>query len=330
MSAQSRPGQQYDDSINYQRMTASQFAIFRKAQEQRRREADYRRHRLQHWLTSLEAAVPAPEIKYSEEPDRARGCGHRDGDLTAKCNGQSQKVGPCREATFGTPAAQNGDAALGQTWSDEYGDATHNIKTVPAEVSDEVKRFGVKLPLEAVREPAPANPPFTNVVPKPFEQDDTALAARDVLQDLCTILQDTRESVALKRHEDVWNHLTHGLILRLGFRSHAAFLHSWHHDPSKPRYSVRCESVMNATIDGGCITKMKGSGPPGPACHMETIVASDGTVLQVCAPESLLTPEHSTSSHNKVDFILALNMAEETPLRRTVDELDKHVNQTAP
>ncbi|KAK8130798.1 hypothetical protein PG999_003178 [Apiospora kogelbergensis] len=205
-----------------------------------------------------------------------------------------------------------------------FQDATHNIKTVPAEVSDEVKRFGVKLPLEAVREPAPANPPFTNVVPKPFEQDDTALAARDVLQDLCTILQDTRESVALKRHEDVWNHLTHGLILRLGFRSHAAFLHSWHHDPSKPRYSVRCESVMNATIDGGCITKMKGSGPPGPACHMETIVASDGTVLQVCAAESLLTPEHSTSSHNKVDFILALNMAEETPLRRTVDELDKH------
>lgn len=130
------------------------------------------------------------------------------------------------------------------------------------------------------------------------------------------------------RSEASWNMFVHGPLLDLVYSG----------DLPRPdradEVRVQWDYITTATIAGGSIPFFRSTAyqPAEPALTIST----DTSVLSPSEEGSRLSLSQMRSSSVKVDFVLALNASEKTPLRRAIssiinheDQAIPHVNQTA-
>lgn len=170
-----------------------------------------------------------------------------------------------------------------------------------------------------------------------FRDPDPAEDARDqalkVFNELTTILDKASQAQTHRRHEAAWYIHVHSPLLELVF--------SWRvpkpNEITKP--CARVESVMSATIAGNSIP-LRRSDPnsaPEPACSVSLdseLFGSDTSKDSWVYPPSDWSMSQVRSHNAKVDFVVALDIPDETRLRKviswTIDDAGsrRHVNQT--
>lgn len=170
-----------------------------------------------------------------------------------------------------------------------------------------------------------------------FRDPDPAEDARDqalkVFNELSTILDKASQAQTHRRHEAAWYIHVHSPLLELVF--------SWRvpnpNEITKP--CARVESVMSATIAGNSIP-LRRSDPnsaPEPACSVSLdseLFGSDTSKDSWVYPPSDWSMSQVRSHNAKVDFVVALDIPDETRLRKviswTIDDAGsrRHVNQT--
>lgn len=168
-------------------------------------------------------------------------------------------------------------------------------------------------------------------------------AALAILAALRRIKHRALESQIYQRDESAWNHMVHTPLLHLVFTSDIELDAELDAEldggtgaqdvSQSTKVRVRAEPVMSASIAGDSVPLLQGS--------------SDSPVELVCSvsAESLLVPEksHADSSLSlsmmrsrgvEIDYVLAVEVPEDTLLRRTIRKVIQtnplpHVNQTA-
>lgn len=135
-----------------------------------------------------------------------------------------------------------------------------------------------------------------------------------MLEALCDIHREAGESKLLQRHETGWNHLVHTPLLSLVFRR-------------QPRtsVSVRVEPVMDATIMGDSIPRLRQESSTGPtsafalsATATETSSCSDVNSQDMYQVDPALL--HSRSDVKRVDYVLCMVLPD-GPLKTSISEL---------
>lgn len=152
-----------------------------------------------------------------------------------------------------------------------------------------------------------------------------------VLQALCNIHREAEESKLLQRHETGWNHLVHTPLLSLVFQP-------------QPRtsVSVRVEPVMDATIMGDSIPRLRQDSSSGPSSAFAlSASATDTSSWDDASSQDIRQVDpahlHSRSDVKRVDYVLCMVLPDGL-LKTTISELViltsmkdggyMHVNQT--
>ncbi|KAK7739072.1 hypothetical protein SLS53_005970 [Cytospora paraplurivora] len=211
----------------------------------------------------------------------------------------------------------------------DYSDA---VTSLPADVMPLYRRIAAANDREKIV-PCEVRQEVSGIVrdsPRYFRDADPVGGARAkaVLNSLHGIKRAAADSQTHQRCESGWNNLVHTPLLQLVFDCEVPGTTA-----SPTRAHIRVEPVMSATIAGDSIPYLRGSDGDslGPACSLsvESLLASESSYA-----ESDLSLSMMRSRGVKVDYVLALDIPEEAPLRSNISQIINngllpHVNQTA-
>lgn len=198
-------------------------------------------------------------------------------------------------------------------------DANDRDNIVPHEVRQEVERLEPDVKDRYFRKPDP--------------DANGRSRAKEVFATLSRIISRAADSHIHRRSESGWNQAVHVPLLDLVY---TAAIPRQAGQGVEARVSVRWESVSSATITSDSIPFLRATSHS--SAQPAISVSADTSILSGSGSEagSHLSWSQMRSSSVKVDYVLAIDVPEETPLREAISFVTNHekaaiphVNQTA-